>query len=119
MARTIKLYAPTGWATVTVQLFDETDTEIEEVAMTEATTAKGIYRGTVTAAPGTYDAVVSGNSGGGKVSKGAYGYVRLVGDPEVAVVGDAHGVPDGVKLGKEIQRDNISGDQLTETLSET
>ena len=121
MARSIKAYLPTGWASVSVQLFNDADILIEEIALTESANAKGVYTGPIAVAgEGIYDAVVSGDSGSGKEHKGTYGYTRILGtDPEIAIVGDAHGIPDGVKLQKQIERNNISGDQLTETLRET
>ncbi len=121
MARTIKAYLPSGMTSVSVQLYDESDTEVESIVLTESTNALGVYTGTiVTAGVGIFDAVVSGDSGSGKSHKGTYGYTRILGqDPEIAIVGDAHGIPDGVKLQKQIERDNVSGDQLTETIRET
>lgn len=118
MARTLKLYAPSGWSNVTVALLSEGDVVVQNVSMSEAANGKGIYRGTLTAPAGTYDASVFSDAGANH--RGSYGYVRVSGvDPEVAPVGDAHGVPDGIKLGKQVTETNQAGDTHDVTRVET
>ena len=117
MARTIKVYANPGYTTPTLRLIDDADSIGEVVALTEGTNGTGIYTGTLSSAgAGTWDGVLLDDT----TPKGVFGYIRILGvDPEVVKVGDAHGVPDGIKLEAEIVRNNVSGDSLTETLSET
>ena len=98
MARNIKVYAPSGYTDPTVVLVDDSDAIVQTIALTEGVNGKGIYKGIVSAPAGTYDALVFENSGADH--RGSFSYVRVLGvDPEVVQVGDAHGVPDGIKLG--------------------
>lgn len=118
MARTIKVFARSGYTTPTLKLINnDSDSIAETITLTEGNNGLGIYRGSIsTAGAGNYDAVLLD----GAVVKGAYGYVRLSGtDPEQVEVGDSVGVPDGIKLDKQIQRTNQAGDTLTESVVET
>ena len=116
MARTIKVYATPGYTTPTLRLVDDADSIGEVITLTEATNGVGIYRGTISSAgAGIWDGVLLD----GSTPKGTFGYIRMTGiDPETIKVGDAHGVPDGVKLGIVVTETNQAGDTHDVTRTE-
>jgi hypothetical protein len=85
MARTLQLLAPSG-RTLSVRLVASTDVIAETIAMTERTNALGVYGGTLTAAAGTYTAVVIDSVDG---VLGTFEAVEVTGDAnETAIVRD-------------------------------
>ena len=110
MARTIEVTAPSGITDLALSLYNETtDAFAGLIALTERTNTKGLYTGTLAAAPETYNAILATPTS----TLGTFFNVVVVGgDPEVVQVADfvntGFNSDDMVKIGENYRYTNIA-----------